>query len=137
VRTIRIGQRAPRDLAAKAEVIQLRSHRSQASFDIAQAFAKRQLRKCEAQELIAAREATWPTIATPASYARMELTTRQEIHQLREHELTVEHKTSLANSAKKLSPRQGSNVLAISSRVHSFLVASGYRSVSYLKKCPH
>ncbi len=47
-----IGQRGARDFAAKAHVVELAIYRSQASFDITETLAKRELSEGEAKELI-------------------------------------------------------------------------------------
>jgi hypothetical protein len=45
-------------------VIELRPQRAKTRFDVAQAFAKRKLREGQAEKLIAARKAAWPTLTT-------------------------------------------------------------------------
>ena len=55
VSAVGVGQRAPRNLAPKPGVIQFRPQGAQTSFDVPQAFAKRELRKSQAQKLIAER----------------------------------------------------------------------------------
>jgi hypothetical protein len=124
VSAVRIGQRAPRNLSAKAGVVQLGTHGSQASLDIPQTLAKRELRESQAQKLIATREAASATIASVSLDTRVEVASRQKIHELRKHELPVEHKTSLAFSARQSRPCQGSSVPASSDRVHAFLDAT-------------
>ena len=126
VSAVRIRQRAARNLSSKASVVQFGSKSSQACLDIAQTFAKRELRESQAQELIATREAAFATIAAVSLDASVELAPWQEVHELRKHELSVEHKTSSASSARKTRPCQGLSVLASSSRVHALLDASDY-----------
>jgi hypothetical protein len=63
---IGIGQRAAGDLPSESKVVELASNRAQADLDIPQAFPIRQLRKCQAQELIPAREATYLRLAVVA-----------------------------------------------------------------------
>ena len=121
VSAIRSRQGAARDLSAKSRVVQFRSQRSQARFDVPQAFAKRELREPQAKELIATGETARATIAPVPVDAIVEFASRQEIHELCEYELSVEHKTPWA---RKGSPRQGSSVFAISSRVHAFFDAT-------------
>ncbi len=123
---IRVGQRAPRDAAAKAGVIQLRSHRPQTRRDISQAFAKRQLGKRHAHELIATREAAFSSVAAVPRDAGVEVASRQETHELRKHEMAVEHKTSTTGPAENNCPGRGSSVVAISDRVHAFRDVSAY-----------
>jgi len=64
VSAVGIGQRAPRDLPTKARVVELRLDSPQTRLDVAEAFAKGQLCKRQAEKLIPAREATWTTIAS-------------------------------------------------------------------------
>jgi hypothetical protein len=109
----------------------------QAGFDIAQAFAKRELSEGETQKLIATRESPQAAIPLVAADARIELASRQKIHQLREHELSFEDKTSSAVSAKKFRFRQDSNVFASSSRVHTFVAATHSYSATYGKWFRH
>ena len=127
VNAIGIRQGAAGNLAAKSRVVQFRTECAQASFDVPQAFAKRELRESQAQELIATGEAARAAVAVVPVDARVEFASRQEFHQLREHELSVEHKTPWA---RKTLPRQGSSVLANSDRVQTFCNAKDceYRS---------
>ena len=64
VSAVGIGQRASRDLPTKARVVELRLDSPQTRLDVAEAFAKGQLCKRQAEKLIPAREATWTTIAS-------------------------------------------------------------------------
>jgi hypothetical protein len=82
------------------------------------------LRESQAQELVAARKAPTAPIAAVLVDASVELAPWQEIHELRKHELTVEHKPSLAASAGKKRRRQGLSLLASSSRVHAWFNAT-------------
>jgi hypothetical protein len=131
VHAARIGQRAARDLSTKPCVVQFRTNGPQARLDIAQTFAKRELSKSQAKELIATGESSQATIALVAVDAAVELASRQKIHQLRKHELSFEHKTSLATSARKTCPCEGSNVADGSSRVQASCVATDYRFKGY------
>jgi hypothetical protein len=70
--------------------------RSQAGLDVAQALAKRKLRKRHAQELIAAGETARPVVAPIATHASVELVPRKKMHQLREDQLAGEHATPFA-----------------------------------------
>jgi hypothetical protein len=119
VNAIGVGQRASRNFAAKAGMIQLRSQGAQASFDVSQTFPKRELCEGQAQELIAAREATLATSALIRIHASVEFSSRQKLHELRKHETPVEHNPSSAAPARKNRPCQGSIVLSRSSRVHA------------------
>lgn len=137
VRAIRIGQRASRDLSTKAGVVQLWSHRAQARFDVAQALPIGELSKTQTQKLIAARETALPTMPSVARDTRIELAPRQKLHQLRKHELSIEHKTSWASPARKSAPRQGSSLLVISDRVQTFFYASCDRLRIYSNQHGH
>ena len=95
--------------------------RAQASLNVAQTLSERQLRESHAQELIAAREPTLAPIAAIPRDAGIEVASRQETHQLRKHEMTVEHKIALTGAAEKKRPGQGSSVFANSDRVHAWL----------------
>jgi hypothetical protein len=86
-------------------VVQLGLQGAQARFDIAQTFAERELRESQTQVLIATREAAPAPLATVARDASVELAPRQELQELRKHELSIEHKTSLTSSAAKSRPR--------------------------------
>src|SRR3989442_2823198 len=97
-----IRERAACHAAPNAEVIQLRGVSSQTRFDIAQALAKRKLRKRHAQKLIEVRELERRISARISRYAPPKCMQRQVIHQLREHEFAVMHQQLLAK-AKSLS----------------------------------
>jgi hypothetical protein len=104
-------------------MIQFRAQRPQARFDVPQAFAIGQLRKSQAQKLVATREATQTAVATVLADASVELASWQKLQELRKHELTLEHK---ASPAGKTLPRQGSNVVENSSRVHASVAANSW-----------
>ena len=91
VDAIGIRQRAPRNLTPKTGMIQLRSHGPQTRLDVAEAFAKSQLGKRQAKELIATGEAPRTTIPTVPPNARVELVPRQKVHDLCEHNLSRMH----------------------------------------------
>jgi hypothetical protein len=128
VRAIGVGQCAPRNLSPKPRVIELRSQCSQASFDVAQAFAKRQLSVRQTQELIATRESAWPSPAAVLVDARFELAARQETQELGKDELTIEHKPSSATLAGINRRRQGSSLHSISDRVHALRNATRWNT---------
>jgi len=86
-----IRQSVPRNAAANAHVIELRSSRTQTSFDIAQAFAIRQLRECHTQELIPTRELLQLVGSLVTIYATMKLVRRKKVHQLRENRFARIH----------------------------------------------
>lgn len=117
-RAIGVGQRAPRNASAKAGVIQLRSQRTQAGFDVAEALAKRHLGKRHAQKLIATTQFANPAIAVITPHATVEFVTRKQLHQLSKHQLTRKHASPFdpANWAKSLHSRE-----SISSRARPFV----------------
>ena len=88
VSAVGIGQRAPRDLAAEARMIELGLEGPQTRLDVAQAFAKGQLRERHAEKLVPAREATRTTVSTVPPNARVEVVPRDEVHELSEHEFS-------------------------------------------------
>ena len=88
-----IGQRVARDLAANAEMVELGGLRPQARFDVAQALAIGQLRKCHAQILIETGEALDLVLALVARHAATKGMQRQVLHQLREDELACVHRS--------------------------------------------
>ena len=69
-------------------MVELGPVRAEARFDVAQALAVRQLGIGHAEKLISAGEASDPILAVVASDAGIELVTRQEFHQLGEHDLS-------------------------------------------------
>jgi hypothetical protein len=89
-----VGQRAPGDTSAKTGVIQLWSHRSQARFNVPQAFAVGQLCESHADKLIETRKSAGARIASIMANAIVELVPRKEIHQLSEDELPDVHSPS-------------------------------------------
>jgi hypothetical protein len=107
VRRARVGQRAPRDLAAKTCVVQLGLQGTQARFDVPQVFAIGELRESQAQELVAAGKAAAATIAAILVDTSVELASRQKVHELREHDWSVKHKPSSVAVARKRCPCQG------------------------------
>jgi hypothetical protein len=72
-------------------VIQLGLNRTQTGLDVAQALAKRELRKRHAQELIATRESSCSKVAPITPHAGVELVPRKNLHQLREYQLAGVH----------------------------------------------
>ena len=94
VNLVGVGQGTARNLATNARVIQLRSHRSETRFDIAQTFAKRQLRKCQTQKLIATRKLSLTFVARVTTNTFVEFVPRQELHELSKHQDTLVHKSN-------------------------------------------
>ncbi len=87
VDAVGIGQCAPRDLAAEARMVELGLEGPQTRLDVAQAFAKGQLRERQAEKLVATREAARATVSTVSPHARVEIVSWNEVHELSEHEL--------------------------------------------------
>jgi hypothetical protein len=94
VNAVGIGQRAPRNLAAKAGVVQFRSQGVETRLDVPQAFAKRKLRESQAQKLIATRETALTTMAVIPPDTGVEFVPGQEVHELCEHQWTRVHASS-------------------------------------------
>ena len=86
-----IGQSRARHLAAKAHVIQLASHRTQARFDVAQALTIGQLRKCQTKKLIPTGKAARITITAISNNAFLELLRRNVVHHLGEDRSAFVH----------------------------------------------
>ena len=107
VNLIRIGERTARNASSKTRVVELRLHRSQTRFDVAQALAKRELRERQTQKLIATREAPQPIVAACMSqyvstHTRVEFVPRKKLHELRKHHLPGKHlSTSTARPVPK------------------------------------
>ena len=91
MRLVGVGDRGARDPAAEAHVIKLALHGAQASFDVAEALAKGQLRKSQTKELIQARKSTEFVIAAVALHALVELVKRKVIDQLGEDGAADKH----------------------------------------------
>jgi hypothetical protein len=83
-----VGQSASRYLATKASVIELGPESPQASLDVPQALAIRQLREGHRKELIATRELAHASIAAVSPHARVEFVPWEEFHHLSEHHLS-------------------------------------------------
>src|SRR5262249_54063927 len=94
VGAVGIGQGAPRDLSPEPGMIELGLEGAQTRLDVAQAFAKGQLRECQTEKLIPTREAAWPAMATVSAHARVELVPRNEVHELSEDQLAGFHTSS-------------------------------------------
>jgi len=116
VRSIRVGQSASRNPSPKTRVIQLGFEGPQTGLDVPQAFPKGELRKRQTQELVATGKTSWPPIPSIPRDTLVELATGQKLHQLRKHELTLEHKTS--PTGKNL-PRRVQSLHQVSSRVQT------------------
>lgn len=98
---VRVSQRVARDrLATKAHVVQPRRLRTKIDFDIAQRFARGQLRKRHGKELIQTREGLHLVIAAMSCDATTKGGQRHVAHQLRKHEHALVHKSLWRKSAK-------------------------------------
>src|SRR5450759_3021498 len=94
VDAIGVGQRAARDCPSKSGMVKFAGNGAQAGFDVAQAFAERELCEGQTKKLLAAREAAQATIAVVATNAGVEFVSRHEVHQLGEHQRTGVHASS-------------------------------------------
>ena len=83
----------------------------QTNLDVAEAFSVRQLGKSHGEKLIAAREPATLVIAVVSLHACVEVPTGKKSHELREHELPVENKTTLPFPAAENPPSRRPNVL--------------------------
>ena len=106
-RLVGVGQGGARDVAAESHVVELSAKRTQARFDIAQAFAVGQLGERHREELIPAGEAAQPAIPVVAAYAASEFTIRKEVDQLGEHGAAEVHEPlSTASEVVPVVPRR-------------------------------
>ena len=80
-----VGQCRARDVAAESHGVELGATRTQARFDIAEAFAVGQLGEGRREELIPAGEAALAPVAVVAGHTAPELAIRKEVDQLREY----------------------------------------------------
>ena len=84
-RLVSVGQCRARDVAAESHVVELAAKRTQARFDIAEAFAVGQLGEGHREELIPAGEAARAPLAIVAGHTAPELAIRKKADQLREY----------------------------------------------------
>jgi len=98
-----VGQSGASDLAAKAQVVSLGTHRSKAGFNVAQALAIRQLRKSHGQILVPAGKSARTCVALIAGHAAAKLAVGKEGNQLLKDGVPVVHAPSSTN------PANGSN----------------------------
>jgi hypothetical protein len=91
VNAIGVSKRASRNCSSETSVIAFTPDGLQAGGDVAQALAKSQLSKSQGEELISAREATWPTMTAVTSNTGIEIVSWKIVHELGKHELTSEH----------------------------------------------
>src|SRR5271168_4675886 len=78
-------------MASEPQMIEFARHRSKTEFDVAEAFAKGQLRKTHAQKLIVARKAAGFVITVVTRDAFLKLVNRPVFHDLREDQFAVVH----------------------------------------------
>src|SRR5215212_3967355 len=89
---VRISQSGSCDRASKAREVQLRGVTAQARSDLTQARTRCELREHHAQELIPMREAQRRIWTCVLRNALLENLARQMRGQLREYQLTLEHR---------------------------------------------
>jgi hypothetical protein len=92
-------------------MVKLGAKGTQTDLDVAEAFSVRQLGESHGKKLIAAGEPTTLVIAAVSLHACVEVPTWKKIHELREHELPVEHKTTSPFPAAENPPSRRPNVL--------------------------
>jgi hypothetical protein len=81
---IRVRQRVAGNAAANTHVIELRTRRTQTSFDVAQALPVGQLGESHAQKLVPAGETLKFVVAIVALHAETKILRGKKVHQLRE-----------------------------------------------------
>ena len=108
---IGVRDRAPGNLGAEPRVVEIVAEGPQAELDVAEALSVRQLGKSHGEKLIAAREPTTLVVATVSLHAGVEVPTSKKIQDLREHELSIEPKTTLPFPAVENPLCRKSNVL--------------------------
>src|SRR6185295_2769594 len=97
-----IGQGVASDLRTNAEMVEFGRLSPKTSFDIAQAFAKRQLRECHRQVLIQTSEMLDFVMSTITGDATPKGCQRQMFHQLSKNQLACMHRLPLRRN-----PSQG------------------------------
>lgn len=98
---IGIGQRAARNLAADAEMVELVLLGAQAGDDVAQTFAVAQLSEHHRKKMVPARKASHPIVAGVAFDAAPKLMSRQVIDQLRKEALSVVHRAAIVTAESR------------------------------------
>lgn len=96
-----VGQSAARDATSNSGVIKFRFHRSQTSFDVAQAFPISQLGESHAEKLIVTGELSDSLVATITAHAFVEIVLGKEVHQLRKDDTSGVHQPSLSTQKWK------------------------------------
>lgn len=115
---VRIGERAPRDGTAEAEVVELVRYRAEAGFDVAQTLSIRELSEGHRQVLVAAGELSDSPVAVVAPDAAVQYEAGAMRHQLREHRLPVVHHPFLCvRSRQDAGDRVAAQIGAASSRL--------------------
>jgi hypothetical protein len=95
---IGIGQRAARNLAADAEMIELALLGAQAGDDVAQTFAVAQLREHHCKKMVPARKTSYPIVAGVVFDTTPKLMSRQVIDQLRKQTLSTVHRAAIVTA---------------------------------------
>ena len=98
---IGIGQRAARNLAADAKMVEFALLGAQAGDDVAQTFAVAQLSEHHRKKMVPARKAAHPIVAGVAFNTTPELMSRQVIDQLRKQTLSAVHRAAIVTAAPK------------------------------------
>ena len=130
-RVISVSQRAAAHWSVQAKMVELRAARVQTRFDVAQAFAPRQLRKDHADKLIPTGELADFVIAAEAGDATLELLRVDRLKKLSQNEFAGVHRSRLrrnkpcelqiAHTAKRLRER-----FPIAARVTSTFAMTGH-----------
>lgn len=84
VRFVGVGQSRLRNAAAEAEMVEPRSQRAQADFDVAQALTTGQLGESHGQKLVHAGKTAMAPVAPVATHAAMKIVSGKVIHHLGE-----------------------------------------------------
>jgi hypothetical protein len=95
---IGIGQRAARNLAADAEMVELALLGAQAGDDVAQTFAVAQLREHHRKKMVPARKTSYPIVAGVVFDTTPKLMSRQVIDQLRKQTLSTVHRAAIVTA---------------------------------------
>jgi hypothetical protein len=120
-RLVGIGQRAARDVAANAQVIQLPTEGPQTRLDVAQTLAVSELCKGHREKLVPARKLSYPMLASITRHTAPKFVSGNEIHQLREYRLARVHVPSLLVQKDGESNGPHSNRKQLFSSLNSYL----------------
>ena len=92
---VRVRQRAARDAASNARMIQFGMQGPQARFDIAQALPTRKLRERHTHKLVPTREGSNPMVAAISANTTVEFVSWNEVERLSEKDTSGVHEPSL------------------------------------------